>query len=261
MTTVHATAIVEDGAELAEDVVIGPYAVVGPQVRLGPGVQVGAHAVVDGRTTIGAETRVFPHACLGGEPQDKAFAGESTCLEIGAGNVIREHVTIHLGTPRGGGCTVIGDDNLIMNTAHIAHDCRIGSHCIIASFSGLAGHVTVGDHAVLGAYTGVHQYARVGESVMAASNSKLSLDAPPFAMVAGDRARLAGLNSVGLKRRGFTGATIGKLKRAFHLLFNSKLRLEVAVSRVESELPDSPEVQRLVEFLCKSERGFCRFCR
>ena len=172
--------------------------------------------------------------------------------------MIREHVTIPVGTPKGGGCTRIGDDNLIMNTAHIAHDCRIGSHCVIASYCGLAGHVEVQDHAVLGAYTGVHQFARVGESVMAASNAKLSLDAPPFAMVAGDRARLVGLNSVGLRRRGFDAGTIRSLKHAFHVLFSSRLRLEAAVARLQEELPGLREVERLLDFLRKSERGFCR---
>lgn len=258
MPRVHATAVVDVCARLAPDVEIGPFAVIGPDVALDDGVTVGAHAVVEGRTHIGPGTRVFPHACIGGEPQDRAFAGEPTDLEIGRDNVIREHVTIHVGTPKGGGCTRIGDDNLIMNAAHIAHDCQIGSHCIIASFSGLAGHVMVEDFAVLGAYTGVHQFARVGESVMAASNAKLSMDAPPFALVAGDRARLAGLNSIGLRRRGATPETIRTLKHAYHILFNSKLLLEVAVARVTDELPDSPEVERLVRFLQKSERGFCR---
>ena len=258
MPAVHPTAIVEAGAALAPDVVVDAYALIGPRVRLEAGVHVGPHAVLEGRTRVGEGTRIFAHACIGGVPQDRAFAGEPTELEIGRKNVIREHVTIHVGTPRGGGCTRLGDDNLVMNSAHIAHDCQIGSHCIIASFSGLAGHVIVEDHAVLGAYTGVHQFARVGESVMSASGAKLSLDAPPFALVAGDRARLAGLNGVGLRRRGMSRATIQALKHAFHLIFNSKLRLEEAAARVAEELEGVPEVERLVRFLLKSERGFCR---
>lgn len=258
MARIHPTASVEAGAVLAADVEIGAYVYVGAEVELGAGVRVGHHAALLGRTSIGERSRVFPFACIGGDPQDKAFSGEPTRLEIGADNVIREHVTIHLGTPRGGGCTRIGDDNLIMNSAHIAHDCQIGSHCIIASFSGLAGHVRVEDHVVLGAYTGVHQFARVGESVMAASNAKLSLDAPPFAMVAGDRARLVGLNSVGLRRRGFAPERIRALKHAFHLIFASRLRLEVALEQVAEEFSGVPEVERLTSFLRKSERGFCR---
>jgi UDP-N-acetylglucosamine acyltransferase len=255
---IHPSAIVESGAALGSDVEVGAYSVIGPEVVLGDGVKVGSHTALMGKTRIGARSEIFPFACLGGSPQDKDFDGESTSLEIGEENVIREHVTIHVGTPRGGGCTRIGDDNLIMNSAHIAHDCRIGSHCIIASFSGLAGHVTVDDYAVLGAYTGVHQFCRVGESVMAASNVKLSLDAPPFSMVAGDRARLVGLNSTGLRRRGFSPETMRKLKHAFHILFNSRLLLEVALALAREEVGESPEVQRLLRFLEKSERGFCR---
>jgi UDP-N-acetylglucosamine acyltransferase len=255
---IHATAIVEAGAVLADDVTVGPLAVIGPEVELGRGVVIGGHASVIGRTKIGAGTRVFPYVCLGGEPQIKDFEGESTRLEIGARNVIREHATVHVGSPEGGGCTRIGDDNLIMNTAHVGHDCQIGSHCIVASFCGLAGHVRVDDHVVLGAYTGVHQHARVGESVMAASNAKLSQDAPPFAMVAGDRARLVGVNHVGLRRRNFSHEAMRSVKHAFHIVFHSKLQLESALQRVRAELSESPEALRLVSFLETSERGFCR---
>ena len=258
MPRIHPTAVVEPGAVIDDDVEIGPLAVVGPHVELAAGVRVGAHASLIGRTRIGSGTRIFPYVCLGGEPQIKDFQGDATRLEIGRNNVIREHATIHVGSPGGGGCTRIGDDNLIMNTAHIGHDCEIGSHCIIASFCGLAGHVRIEDHAVLGAYTGVHQHARVGESVMAASNAKLSQDAPPFAMVAGDRARLVGVNHVGLKRRNFSKETMQGVKHAFHIVFHSKLRLESALLRVRRELAGFPEVERLVSFLESSERGFCR---
>jgi UDP-N-acetylglucosamine acyltransferase len=254
----HPTATVEKGALIADDVEVGAYAYVASDVELSRGVRIGHHAAVVGRTLIGARSEIFPFACVGGEPQDKAFQGEATRLEVGEENVIREHVTIHVGTPRGGGCTRIGDDNLIMNTAHIAHDCQIGSHCIIASYCGLAGHVTVEDHAVLGAYTGVHQFARIGESVMAASNAKLSQDAPPFAIVAGDRARLIGVNSIGPKRRDYEPEITRAIKHAFHLLFHSRLRLEEGMARTLVEVGHVPEVQRLLSFLEKSERGFCR---
>ena len=258
MPSVHNTAIVDRRAKLAEGVEVGPYCTVGPDVELGEGVALESHAVVGGHTSVGAGTRIFPFACVGGEPQDKKFEGETTRLAIGRDNVIREHVTIHVGTRKGGGATRIGDDNLIMNGAHVAHDCRIGSHVIVASFCGIAGHVTIDDYAVLGAFTGVHQFARVGESAMSAANSMLSQDAPPFAMVAGDRARLVGLNSVGLKRRGFSRDTRKQLKRAYHLVFQAHLRLEEALERVREELPDAPEVARLVRFLEESERGFVR---
>jgi len=258
LARIHPTACVEEGAILADDVVIGAFCFVGSEVELGAGVEIGSHVSLLGRTRIGAGSRVFPFACLGGTPQDRDFRGEATRLEIGAGTVIREHVTIHVGTTRGGGCTRVGDDNFIMNGAHVAHDCQIGSHTIIASFCGLAGHVKVEDFAVLGAYSGVHQYARVGESVMAASGAMLSLDAPPFAMVAGDRARLVGLNSVGLERRGFSEKTRAEIKHAFHLIFASRLPLEQALARVDEEVGGVPEVERLVSFLRKTERGFCR---
>jgi UDP-N-acetylglucosamine acyltransferase len=255
---IHPTAVVDPAAKLADDVEVGPLSYVGPGVELGPGVVVANQVSIVGLTRVGARTRIHPFAALGGDPQDKSFAGERTRLEIGSDNVIREGATLHVGTPHGGGCTRIGDDNLIMNGAHVAHDCQVGSHVIVASFVGLAGHVVVEDHAVLGAYTGVHQFARVGESVMTAANSMLSLDAPPFAMVAGDRARVAGLNVVGLRRRGLAGEPVRALKHAFHLLFASKLRLETALARVREELPDAPEVARLVRFLETSTRGFCR---
>ena len=258
MPDVHPTAYVEDGASLAADVVVGAFSFVGRDVELGPGVRVAEHVTLIGRTRIGPDGRIFPHACLGGEPQDRSFDGASTSLEIGARSRIREHVTVHIGTTRGGGCTRIGEDAFLMNSAHIGHDCQIGNNVIIASFCGLGGHSKVDDFAVLGAYTGLHQYARVGESVMVAGGTKLSLDAAPFSMVAGDRARLVGLNSVGLKRRGFSTKTQAQIKHAFHLIFQSKLRLEEALARVDAEIGAVAEVERLVSFLRKTERGICR---
>jgi len=258
MAIVHPTACVEAGAVLAPDVVVGAFAFIGPEVELASGIEVGAHATLIGRTKIGPDCRIFPHACLGGAPQDREWSGESTSLEIGARTQIREHVTINVGTVRGGSCTRIGDDNFIMNSAHIGHDCQVGNHTIIASFCGLGGHTQVDDYAVLGAYTGLHQYARVGESVMVAGGAKLSLDAPPFTMVAGDRARVVGLNSVGLRRRDFSPKTRAQIKHAFHLIFQSKLLLEDALARVDEEIGAVPEVERLVSFLRKTERGFCR---
>lgn len=258
MPEIHPTAFVEDGALLAPDVVVGPFAFVGREVEVGAGVEVGSHATLIGKTSIGAGSRIFPHACLGGEPQDQAFAGEPTRLEIGQRTIIREHVTMHVGTAKGGGCTRLGDDNFIMNSAHVGHDCQIGSNTIIASFCGIGGHVKIDDYAVLGAYTGVHQFVRIGESVMAAGGTNIVMDAPPFTMVAGYRARLAGLNSVGLRRRGFDDKTRERIKHAFHVIFQSKLLLEDALARVDEEMGGVPEVERLVTFLRKTERGFCR---
>lgn len=254
----HPSAVVDPRAKLAGDVAIGAYAVVGPDVELAEGVELGSHALVTGRTTLGPRTRVFPFAVVGEEPQDKSFSGEPSELRIGADNVIREHCSIHTGTRKGGGVTSLGDDNLLMNSVHVGHDARIGSHCILASFSGVAGHVEVADHAVLGAYTGVHQFCRIGESAMLAGGSKCAQDVPPFALVHGDRATLKGLNRIGLRRRGFSADQIRALHHAYHLIFYSKLRLEPALARVRAELAGSPEVERLARFLETSERGFCR---
>lgn len=258
MTRIHPTAVVERGAKLADDVEIGPCAYVGPDVELAAGVVLRPHACVTGRTTIGEGSRVFPFAVLGEEPQDKSFSGEATALAIGADNVIREHSSVHVGTPRGGGCTRIGDDNLVMNGAHIGHDVQVGSHTIIASHVAIAGHAVVEDFAVIGGLSGVHQYARIGESAMVAALSGVTLDAPPFALVAGERATLRGLNVVGLKRRGVSPDVREELKRAFHILFFSKLRLEPALERVRRAAFKSDEVARLVGFFELSERGVSR---
>ena len=258
MADVHPSAIIETGASLGAGVVVEAFAVVGPNVELGNDVVVGSHAVISGHTRVGPGTRISSHVCLGCRPQDRDYAGEPTRLDIGQSNEIREHVTVSLGTERGGGCTSIGDGNLIMNGSHVGHDCQVESHCEIASFTGLAGHVMVESYAVLGAYTGVHQFCRVGEGAMVASGAKLSLDAPPFALVAGDRARLVGLNEIGLRRRNVGDEALMALKAAFRVLFRSGLRLEEAVEQIRLDASISPQILQLLHFLEKSERGFCR---
>lgn len=258
MPQIHPTAVVDPGAKLAEGAWIGPLCVVGPDVELASGVELRSHVHVWGRTRIGAGTRVFPFAVLGEEPQDKSFSGETTRLEIGRDNVIREHVTMHVGTPAGGGCTRIGDDNLIMTTVHVGHDTHIGSHCIVASQCGIAGHVEVQDYAVIGGLCGVHQFTRIGESAMVAALSGVTKDAPPFAIVAGERATTRGVNAVGLRRRGFSERERHEIKRAFHILFDSKLRVELALARVRGEGLESAPVRRLLAFLESSQRGFSR---
>ena len=256
--SIHPTAVVDPGAKIADGVELGPYVVIGEGVELAPGVEIGSHAHLEGRTLVGPGTRIFPFAVIGAEPQVKGFSGPTSALIIGRNNVIREYSAIHVGTAEGSGCTRIGDDNLIMNNVHIAHDCQIGSHCIIATFTALAGHVTVEDHVVFGAMTGVHQFARIGESAFTGANSMIAKDAPPFSRVVGDRARFMGLNTIGLRRRDFPPDVIDTLRHAFHLLFHSKLRLQPALARVEEECSGSPEVARLLDFLRKSERGFIR---
>ncbi len=255
---VHPTAVVETGAVLGDGVTVGPCAVIGPEVELAAGVEIGAHVVVMGRTTIGAGTRVFPHACLGAEPQIVGPPAEDTRLEIGAANVLREHVTIHRGSRGGGGVTKVGDRSYLMNGCHVAHDCIVGDDCTMASFTGLAGHVEIGDHAVLGAYTGLHQHCRVGESAMTAAGTKATKDVAPFVTVAGDRARLVGLNLVGLRRRDFSPDELSALKRAYRLVFQSGLRVEEAFATLEAEGIDTPHVRTLAEFVRKSQRGVVR---
>jgi len=232
--------------------------VIGAEVVLGPAVEIRPHALITGRTRIGARTRVFPFAVLGEEPQDKSFSDEATELVIGADNVLREHVTIHVGTTKGGGCTRIGDDNFIMNGVHVAHDVQLGSHVIVASQVAIAGHAEVQDFAVIGGLSGVHQHARVGESAMVGALSGVTLDAPPFSLVSGERATLRGVNAVGLRRRGFPSAVRHEIKRAFHLLFQSKLRLEDAIASAREEGFESAEVERLLAFVESSARGVSR---
>lgn len=231
---------------------------IGPGVVLEAGVEVRPHALINGQTRIGPRTRIFPFAVLGEEPQDKTFSGEATQLIVGADNIVREHVTIHVGTAKGGGCTRIGDDNFIMNGVHIAHDVQLGSHVIVASQAAIAGHAEIQDYAVIGGLSGVHQHARVGESAMVGALTGITLDAPPFALVSGERGPLRGVNVIGLRRRGFSREVRREIKRAYQLLFWSRLRLEDAIAAVRSEGFVSPEVKRLVAFIESSERGVSR---
>ena len=258
MAKIHPTAVVDPGAKIADDAEIGPLSVIGGEVELGPGAEIGPHVCISGRTTIGARTRVYPFSVLGAAPQMLGFDGQTTALVIGDDNIIREHASIHVGTPAGGGCTRIGNDNLIMNHFHVAHDCQIGNHCVLAGYSGMGGHVVIEDFVVFGGMTGVHQFIRIGESAFTAGNSMVSKDVPPFAKVAGDRARFVGVNRINLERRGFEPERIARIKHAFFILFQSKLRFADAVKRVEAECGDSPDVVRLLEFLRSTERGFVR---
>ena len=252
---IHPTAIIAEGAKLAADVRVGAYAVIGPEVRIGRGSTVGPHAVVDGRTTIGELNRIFQFASVGAEPQDLKYRGEESRLEIGNRNIIREFATLNPGTAGGGMVTVLGDDNLLMNYAHVGHDSRIGSHCVFANSAALAGHVTVEDHAIVGGLAAIHQFVRIGESAILGGGAMVVHDVPPFCSATGDRARLRGLNVVGLRRRGFTAQQVRTIKRAYRLLFASGLSFAEAQARATAELGDSPEVARLLAFIAASTRG------
>jgi UDP-N-acetylglucosamine acyltransferase len=252
---VHPTAVIATGAVLAADVRVGPYAVIGAHVRIGPGTTVGPHAVLDGRAAIGAQNRIFQFASIGAEPQDLKYRGEDSRLEIGDRNIIREFATLNPGTTGGGMVTRIGDDNLLMNYAHVGHDCRIGSHCVLANSATLAGHVVIEDWAIVGGLAAVHQFVRVGESAILGGGAMVVHDVPPFCNAVGDRARLRGLNLVGLKRRGFSAARVRALKRAYRMLFASGLPFADAQRRVATELGASPDVVRMLAFIAASTRG------
>lgn len=251
----HETAIISDGAKIGDGCHIGPFCTIGGNVELGSGVRLESHVVVDGLTKIGDETHVFPFVSIGLAPQDLKYAGEPTGTEIGKQNHIREFVTIHRGTEGGGGMTRIGDRNLLMAQAHVAHDCQLGSEIIMANAATLAGHVEVADRASVGAYSGVHQFCRVGLEAFIGGYSVVVKDAMPYATIQGNHAKCYGLNSVGMRRRGYPKETIDHLNHAFRLLLSSKLNTTQAVERISAEISSSNEVDLLLDFIKHAKRG------
>lgn len=254
--SIHPTAIVEDGASLAEGVSLGPYAIVGANVSLAEGVSVGSHAIVSGATKVGRDCEIFPHAVIGGDAQDKKYAGEEAFLDIGERNVFREFATVNRGTM--GGSTVIGSDNLFMAYTHVAHDAVIGNHCVFANSANIAGHVRIEDNVVLGGLVGVHQHCRIGRCAMVGGGGMAAQDVPPFTIGQGDRARLFGLNIVGLRRNGFSLDVVNALKGAYRELFHQGLPLRIALEQVREVYAEVPEVTELVTFIEASTRGICR---
>jgi UDP-N-acetylglucosamine acyltransferase len=255
---IHPTAIIHPGASLAADVQVGPYAIIGEHVTIGPGCWVGPHAVIEGWTEIGRDNRIFQFASVGAIPQDLKFRGEQSWLRIGDRNTIREFVTMHRGTADGGGETVVGNDNLLMAYAHVAHDCRVGNRVILANGATLAGHVQVDDHAILGGLSAAHQFTRIGCHTMVSGGAMVAQDIPPYTIAQGDRAKTIGLNIIGLQRRGFSEETIRGIKRAYKLIFRSGLRLEEALEKITAEIEMSPDLQIFVQFIRNSERGIAR---
>ncbi|RME37013.1 MAG: acyl-ACP--UDP-N-acetylglucosamine O-acyltransferase [Deltaproteobacteria bacterium] len=255
---IHPTAQVHPGAELADDVEVGPYAVIGEHVRIGSGTRIGAHAVIDNYTEIGCDNHIYQFASVGAEPQDLKFAGEESWLRIGDRNRIREFATLHRGTADGGGETVVGSDCLFMAYSHVAHDCRVGNHVILANGATLAGHVIVEDFAILGGLSAVHQFTRIGCHVMISGGSMVAQDIVPYAMAQGDRAKIAGINLIGLKRRGFSEQALRNIKTAYKVVFRSNLRLEEALAQLEADLGDQEEIRRFIDFIKGSERGLTR---
>jgi len=262
MARIHASAIVDARAELAEDVQIGPFSVIGPDVVIESGTSIQSHVVITGRTRIGRDNRIYSFTTLGEIPQDKKYAGEPTELLIGEGNTIREFCSLNIGTAQGGGVTRVGSDNWIMSYVHIAHDCAVGDHTVMANLTQLAGHVTVGDWAILGGMVGVHQFVRIGAHSMCGGGSTLVQDVPPFVLCRGSPAQPFGMNVEGLQRRGFDEATIGALKRAYRTLFREGLTLaqarEAILSGVEAGSAPAEALARLIEFIDVPGRGIIR---
>jgi UDP-N-acetylglucosamine acyltransferase len=256
---IHPTAIIAPGAELDPSVTVGPYAVIGEYVKIGAGTTVGPHAVIEGRTEIGQDNQIFQFAAIGAVPQDLKFRGEDSCLKIGDRNKIREFTTIHLGTEDGANVTTVGSDCLLMAYSHIAHDCVVGDHVILANAATLAGHVEVDDYAILGGLSAVHQFTRIGCHIMASGGSMIGQDVAPYSIVQGDRASTVGVNLTGLKRRGFSKEALTNIKNMYKLVFRSNLKLDEAIAEIEKSCElQAPEVKGYLDFLRKSERGLAR---
>ncbi len=258
MSLIHPTAIIDPKAALDSSVRVGAYTVIGPNVQIGANTEIGAHTVIEGHTTIGENNKIFQFASLGAVPQDKKYQGEPTRLLIGNNNTIREFTTFNLGTVTGIGETRIGDDNWIMAYVHLAHDCVVGSHTIFANNASLAGHVTIKDWVLLGGYSLVHQFCIIGEHAMTAFAAGVHKDVPPYVMAAGYRAEPAGLNSEGMRRRGFTPEQISNVKNIYKLIYRQGLSLDEAKEQVLALSGNAPELAVFKDFFTESHRGIIR---
>jgi len=255
---IHPSALIHPGARLGENVSVGAYSIIGEHVEIGAGTTVAAHVSIHGHTRIGRDNRIFQFNSIGEVPQDKKYAGEPTRLEIGDRNTIREFCTLNLGTVQDAGTTRIGNDNWIMAYVHVAHDCQVGNHTIFANSTQLAGHVRVDDWAILGGFTGVHQFCHIGAHCMTAVGTVVLQDIPPYLMVGGNKAAPHGINTEGLKRRGFSAESLAALKRAYRTLYKSGLLLEEAKAELQTQSKAHPEVQLLVDFIAQARRGIIR---
>ncbi|MBI9075588.1 MAG: acyl-ACP--UDP-N-acetylglucosamine O-acyltransferase [Desulfatibacillum sp.] len=255
---IHEQAIVHKDAEIGNNVSIGPFTVIEKNVKIGDNTVIGSMVTIDEFTSIGADCTIFHHAAIGAAPQSVKFAGEETHVEIGDRCLIREFVTIHRGTGFGGGLTRLGNDNFLMAYTHIAHDCITGNGVVFANAATLAGHIEIGNHATVGGLVAIHQFARIGDYAFVGGKSAVTKDIPPYVIAAGDRARLHGLNKVGLKRHGFTPEVLDALKKAYRIIFRIGLTLNEAIERVKAEVPDLPEVNTFLHFLESSKRGVTR---
>ncbi|MDY6890089.1 MAG: acyl-ACP--UDP-N-acetylglucosamine O-acyltransferase [Pseudomonadota bacterium] len=255
---IHPQAIVDPSARLAEDVEVGPWTLIGPEVEIGAGSRIASHVVIKGPTRIGVGNRIFQFATVGEECQDKKYRGEPTRLEIGDHNVIREGVTLHRGTVQDAGVTRLGSHNLLMAYVHVAHDCVVGDHVIMANNAALAGHVHVGDHAVLGGFTAVHQFCRIGPHAMCGAGSVVLKDVPAYVMASGNSAHPHGINLEGLRRRGFSAQALATLRRAYKAIYRQGLTVEQALAALAALAVEEPAVLPLIESLQTSSRGIIR---
>lgn len=256
---IHPTAIVDPKSEIGEGVEIGPYSIIEKGVIVGEGTWIGPHVIIREGTSIGKGCRIYQFSSIGEAPQAIAYKGEKTSLIIGDLNIIRESVTLHRGTVKGGGQTVIGNQNFFMAYSHVAHDCQIGNQVVLANGATLGGHIIIEDHAVIGGLAAVHQFCRIGTHAFVSGVTGVVLDIPPYMLAAGSRAKLYGLNTVGLKRQNFSEETLRALKTAYRIIFRSGLTLEKAMKKVEeSEIHRFPEVKHLLRFIQQTKRGICR---
>lgn len=256
---IHPTAVIDPDARLGAGVSVGAFALIGAEVEIGDGTRIGPHCSVQGPTTIGRDNVFHGHAAIGGDPQDKKYAGERVALTIGDRNVVREFVTINRGTGAGGGCTRIGDDNWLLAYTHIAHDCSVGSHTVFSNNATLAGHVTVGDHAILSGFAGVHQFCRIGAHAFIGMGVLVAGDVPPFVMVAqGEQGRPRGINAEGLKRRGFDAERIAAIRRAYRALYMGGDGLDAAKAKLRELAADSDDVRAVLDFIDRGERPLLR---
>jgi len=255
---IHPTAIIDPSARIAQNVAIGPYSIIGPDVEIGQGTSIGPHVVIKGPTKIGKDNKIIQFVSLGEDPQDLKFRGEKTCLEIGDRNVIREFCTFNRGTVQDKTTTRVGDDNLFMAYVHIAHDCQVGNNTIFANNASLAGHVIVEDHVILGAFSGVVQFCRVGKYSFASKGALIGKDVPPFVKVAGFDAQPAGLNTVGMQRRGLSAETMLNLRRAYKIIYRKGLLLKDALAELQKMITECPEVQLFIDFIQASQCGIVR---
>jgi UDP-N-acetylglucosamine acyltransferase len=252
------TAIIDSKAELADNVSVGPFSLIGPDVKIGAGTVIGSHVVIKGPTTIGKDNRIYQFTSIGEDPQDKKYAAEITRLEIGDRNTIREYTSMHRGTKQDRSVTKIGNDNLFMAYTHVAHDCVIGNHVIMANGASLAGHVHLHSHAILGGFTLVHQFTQIGQYSFAAMGSAITQDIPPFVMVGGKPTRPHGINSVGMERNGISPEDIRLIRKAYKMIYKTNLRLEDAIDKMEDLAGDSKELSDMVSFLRNVTRGILR---